>query len=370
MLRLTHYTFFLFIFMSALIIPSIIMLHSLAHDETSETKKAFNSTAPLFLKMKAFTHSFSKKVNDNFPFAEELFSTNSWINYRHFNSSIKNQQVILGKEGWLFYRDENVLKQYTPYNQLSEIELQLIKQNLIERKEYFDSLNISYMIAIVPNKHSVYDEYLPNWAQAHLFKSRIGDVTSILQKITIPHVDLTSDLRAKKAENLYKKTDTHWNDKGALVGYQAIFDMLIKNSPDLPLYSQTLESEITIRDSVEHGGDLARLLGLKSFIWEKSPHLQFPRNEVEKKQHDSYEEYQNKNGNGLSIFIFRDSFTSAMRPFFKNDFTRTFLRWDHQINRSYIENEHPDLVLHVITERYLHQLAVKDKREQSHYIFQ
>ena len=52
-------------------------------------------------------------------------------------------------------------------------------------------------------------------------------------------------------------------------------------------------------------------------------------------------------------YVFRDSFTSAMAPFFSEHFSRVVYRWRNDFDYHEIEAEHPDVVLQEIVSRHL-----------------
>jgi hypothetical protein len=112
---------------------------------------------------------------------------------------------------------------------------------------------------MVPNQHSVYEEYLPDYivpAKENVFDQIIksGPGFNLLH--------LKDTLIASKVfwgDYLYNKTDSHWSEIGAYVGYRKIIDQLKTSLPKIiPIL---LEKEDFIID-YNPGGQNKKLLNI------------------------------------------------------------------------------------------------------------
>lgn len=293
-----------------------------------------------------FGRSINRIWNEKTPLKSFLLELNGKFNYRYLRSSVKPNKVVIGKDGWMFLSDEEVLKHYTPQGELNESSLNHLQVFLQERKSYFDSIGIPYFVVIAPNKHSIYPEQLPDWSKGFYFDKRTDQILDVLDSLKVGRLDLRPVLMEYKSEGLYHSTDTHWNDQGAFRAYQEIQKFL----ESVLLDSYDAQNFVMSRkDSIIEGGDLARMIGLDKGM--KIP--------VQKLRFTGDTKVEDKND--LNILIFRDSFTSALKPYFKREFLETNFIWNHTLDRSIVEKEKPDLVLHIIIERYAFALGNRDQ---------
>lgn len=159
---------------------------------------------------------FSKWVDNRFFLRQELITLDNALTSR-FGVSGENQ-VILGKDGWLFFKD--TLNDYTGIEQLSERELFSVAKNIQLMKEYCESTGRDFSFVIAPNKNSVYGQYMPNYG----VKNDVGNAERLQKILTAAGVkspDLFEAIRGKN-EQLYFKHDSHWNAKGAALGADVI----------------------------------------------------------------------------------------------------------------------------------------------------
>jgi tetratricopeptide (TPR) repeat protein len=126
-------------------------------------------------------------------------------------------KVIEGKDGWLFlHNDTNkVIDQVTGKKFLDQEEVKIWEKELADRQAHAKSQGYKYLFLIIPNKHCIYSEYLPN-------EYVLSDKRPAIQLkqasalVYYPDEDL---LNYKKMSEVYHKTDTHWNNVGASLVY-------------------------------------------------------------------------------------------------------------------------------------------------------
>ena len=116
--------------------------------------------------------------------------------------------------------------------------------------------NIKVALIIGPNKSSIYPEYLPN----ELVPSTKRYSSFFLDKLNnVPNLTVynpTNDfLRLKNTEGiLYWMTNTHWNNKGAFLGYSGLSKLL-----DLPI------PQVEFQQGLIAPGDLISISKLEFF---------------------------------------------------------------------------------------------------------
>ncbi len=213
--------------------------------------------------------------------------------------STSPNQVIIGREGWLYLGDQyeqTVTVDRSPLT-LSEIELGKQIGAATEAWEaYLSNRGVKlFRIMIAPNKSTIYPEYLPVWA-----KPTSPNATDALfaGAGSMRYVDLRGPLLAAKAdqrEALYYKTDTHWNFLGAGIAFRA-FAQQVGDVPDLR-WPADRAYELS-RVFPRTGGDLADLLRLSASFADSVPMIHALDLSVETYQFDfDTKEVIHKGGN-------------------------------------------------------------------------
>src|SRR5882724_4296926 len=96
--------------------------------------------------------------------------------------------------------------------------------------------------------------------------TRVGNLSRADQLFTaLQDTGLAVDVRAaefdaKGRERVYQQTDTHWNDRGALVAYQEIIGAVRARVPSTP--PAWTRGDFTAVDRTVEGLDLAGMMGL------------------------------------------------------------------------------------------------------------
>lgn len=147
------------------------------------------------------------------------------------NTYIESTQVLLGKEDWLFYKsteDGDPISDYQGTNHYDEATMQTIADKLTNERNQFTNYGIDFYILSIPNKSSVYPEYMPDTIERKDTTSR----TDLLMKYLEENTDLNvvdakpTLVKAKKKKPVYYKSDTHFNQIGAFLTVQALKDKI------------------------------------------------------------------------------------------------------------------------------------------------
>jgi len=178
-------------------------------------------------RLRAYFSSLEPFLSDRLPFREQLLGFQARVNLV-FGKLLNPDVVVLGKDGWLFFGN-SVGRGIDQYRGL----LRFDDRGLAEFQNYFTEIEktvaqagIPLVVAIAPDKHSIYPERLPgglsrkgrsptDQVMAGPLGSRILDLRSVLL-----------DAKADSPHPLYYKTDSHWNEFGAYLAYRAIMDRL------------------------------------------------------------------------------------------------------------------------------------------------
>lgn len=147
------------------------------------------------------------------------------------NTYIESTQVLLGKEDWLFYKsteDGDPISDYQGINHYDEATMQAVADKLTNERNQFANYGIDFYILSIPNKSSVYPEYMPDTIERKDTTSK----TDLLMKYLEENTDLNvvdakpTLVKAKKKKPVYYKSDTHFNQIGAFVTVQALKDKI------------------------------------------------------------------------------------------------------------------------------------------------
>lgn len=147
------------------------------------------------------------------------------------NTYIESTQVLLGKEDWLFYKsteDGDPISDYQGINHYDEATMQAVADKLTNERNQFANYGIDFYILSIPNKSSVYPEYMPDTIERKDTTSRTDLLMKYLEENTdLNVVDAKPILeKAKKKKQVYYKSDTHFNQIGAFVTVQALKDKI------------------------------------------------------------------------------------------------------------------------------------------------
>lgn len=204
-----------------------------------------------------FSGAFELWQRDHFGARSELIQWQSLLKYRllHLSSS---PDVVLGKEGFLHYRPE--LEAHLPGTAFTPEELQRWRAHLESEQAFAAAHGARFLFLIAPDKSTIYPETLPDDARWRSPVSRLDQLIAALgPRPAVELIDPRDRLRSLKAQGLvYEKTDTHWNERGALAATALIAERLGRVLP--PFEEQP-------RPAGE-GGDLARMLSLPRLLRE------------------------------------------------------------------------------------------------------
>ena len=319
---------------------------------------------------------------------QKLFTTDhieasiNYFAYDVLHRSMNERQAIVGKDGFLFLGNHyaaivDKTQGLYPYKQ-EDIDLWVAKLKTIEL--WYKAKGIQFIFVIAPNKSSIYPEKLPDSIVYKKGKTITDDIVRAARKQNITLLDLRERLqKSKEEEELYFKTDTHWNNKGASIGFkEAIYFLNTQHGEDYRLPRYTLHS--TRRGS----GDLAGFLKIKEilspkyekdFVFDFNTSVEVCHGNINMKALTSeackmtgnpilnifaQDQYMiNKNAaNPEKLLFIGDSFSTAN----SKPYNATFgILWKFHHSRLYgkelagfVEENQPDIVIYQIVERDLY----------------
>ncbi len=296
-----------------------------------------------------------------------------------FGISSDPQQVIIGRDGWLYLGDQYSQTLTVDRRPPTPAEAELgreIGAATDAWDAYLSSKGVKlFRIMIGPNKGTIYPEYMPDWA-----KPASPNTTDALLAGTgeTIFIDLRGSLREAKVNqsaSLYYKTDTHWNTLGAGIAFRTFAEQVKEVLPELRWPSNTVYE---FRQVVPRaGGDLARFLRLSANLSDFEPETHILDLPVETTQTDFDSNNVIKKGgnpivppprkpvlvqsvgalNGKRVLWLRDSFGNAMSPLMAATFSEVLhLHWQEAIKPQgrlvqLVEDWKPDFVFFTMVER-------------------
>lgn len=288
------------------------------------------------------TH-YENYFNNHFPYKYSYIQTLNYLQKDILKSFNAKDKVIIGKNNWLFYNatlyDSLGLNEYCGYYQWNKSQLEKVKSNIEAIEAFCKKNNIQFQLLICPSKHSIYNEYLPDFYQKQN-DNRYDQLQQILPNAL--HVkELLLEYKKISPNLLYYKTDTHWNLlSGAIVG-KALSKRLSLNFKEIP----TLDN-FSIKDSlINHGYDLANMLALKNCY--KDTFYQISFNEITKTKIPH-------------LMIVHDSFIEAIYPSLNQLFSKITPRQlyiDGIPTPEVLLKEKPDVLIIELVERYKEVLS-------------
>ena len=174
-------------------------------------------------------YQYAKKYD--FKKSFNLDSVEKYINYavyKIFNQSMNQEQVITGKDGFLFLGNHynNILHKTNGLFRPTNDEIKNWTQKLKDLQNWYEEKGIRFVIVIAPNKHSIYKEKLPGWMK-YDGETLTDDIIKFSKEKQINILDLRAELiNAREQRETYGKYGTHWNAFGAYVGYLKTIDFL------------------------------------------------------------------------------------------------------------------------------------------------
>ena len=238
---------FISIFIVLCLIPSVGMLifgeaRPAANEVLARKPSVTTRSGELSL---SFLSDVSDYIADRFAFRQELATAWAGVNAKLLGTSVE-EQVILGSDGWLYFSD--TLPDYMGQG-MSDAELRYLANDLALMQEYIESQGKQFAFTIAPNKNSIYPEHMPDYIENRHGESNAARIGAYLDTAGVNYLDLFENLGSE--ENLYYKTDTHWNSRGAALAADGLLNLLDRGGDYSAASFATAEN---------HRGDLYEML--------------------------------------------------------------------------------------------------------------
>lgn len=264
-------------------------------------------------------------------------------------------RVIIGRDNWLFLNGDGTIEQATG-KLLRKDGIAKFADHAAALRARLAAKGAQLLVAIPPNGPTINRARLPAWAAEAPAVTEYDLMMRALAARGVAAVDLRPALLAANAPT-YRRTDTHWNRLGALIGYDAVVKALGK--PEW-----TIDPTRVLRGfEPVAGGDLARLLAISADVSEEDaiidliPYAPRPVTVTAiATQFESGGDLVETGRHGPTVVVIGDSFT---RGFWQDYFALHAGRyvWMHHeqcgFMTSVVESFSPEIVILAPTERQM-----------------
>ena len=298
-----------------------------------------------------FPEAYNQYFNDHYLLHQQQVDAFHYCRY-HFLHETIFPNVVIGKQDWLYYTGERNLNDYECTSPFTSQELQTIRQRLLDWDEDLQERGIQFYVVFAPNKETIYPQHLPDQIKPGLNACRIDQVMKTLEGTSLTVLDLRTAMeRASQKAQVYHRTDTHWNDTGAVYATREIFTLIQQKFPQVSIPS----FDEYYLEKKPFSGDLAGFLPRDDrFVEQETILVPAFQSLVEYKEGENQAILSAIPVSELpSAIIFRDSFCDALIPFLSEHFSKVNYVSSFTVDYDLLEKEKPDIVIFEIAQRYL-----------------
>jgi len=182
--------------------------------------------------------------------------------------SIAPEQVVIGKEGWLYLGDVyggSITNKRIGVTPQDEVVAAKVMGAAAVWDKWFKHHGVKeYRIIIGPDKDTVYPEFLPDWAKPSSNPTFDALVNKADSKLFVNGLGALREAKQKYDVPLYFKTDHHWNGLGGWLAFNELAESLSRARPDLIFPSVEVSDHPKVVPWA--GGDLAKFQRVRSLL--------------------------------------------------------------------------------------------------------
>jgi len=343
----------LILFLSVMTFVNVQIASPIVQTVNTEKRELYAMPKLDVLNFKAYLDGMSLFYRENFGFRNFLIKWNNAFKFNLYGVSPVPEEVVVGKEDWLFKTIlvEDLVR--TPL--LTESQLDSLCRNVRKVQARFKKMGIKYYILLPTEKGSMYPEYLPKGLEVqHSLRRQVSE--AIRKRTKVPVFDTEKLLRKhQKDQFLYYQYDFHWNEIAGFLVYKEFAEFLSK---DFPSIKPAAWNEMRLVERVSKLKGLSYTISMQDELVEKERH-------VVPKQAQKWGEKKRIKGSprGTKVsmvkdeslpkaIIVHDSFYSALYKHLANHFQAAiYIQNEAKASRpnielEFIKREKPDMVIH------------------------
>ena len=282
--------------------------------------------------------------NDHFAFRQELTTIDAILTTKLTRTS-NNDDVIYGKDGWLYYED--TMDEYLGRNVLTDRGINNCATSLKLMQEYAEKNGTEFLFMVAPIKAYLYPEHMPdNYIKA-------GEVNNwsklkpLMDAKAVKYVDL-HEAFSGDSRVMYHKLDTHWNNEGAAFACKKIQAAVGRDATDY--------DSIDYERKNQFHGDLYGMLYPKgktldeNVIYKNTFSYDYISDFYDTEDFNIETENQNKSD---TLLMFRDSYGNALVPFMADEYGKGYFTKAMPFDLNYISEYNADVVMIELTQRHI-----------------
>ncbi len=363
------------IFFFVIFSPCLVMLfgHKMVFSYTEKRALAtFPSPPANIFQVSRFFSGVDRYLDDHFGFRE-------WMVYRYQREIRKRfsdvgilTKVMKGTDDWYFFTGNGLLEDFTGRALLSKNELKKWIEDFKSKRQWLNNKGIHYLFIVPPNKMTVYGDFLGEPWVSQKGPTRLSQIKNKMRADDhASFLDVSPSLILQKdSESLYFKSDTHWTEYGAYLGYLSVADK-IESIFEGSRFNREFTFSKTITRSCEKNvkscGDLTnmildydtfsesfRVVNEFSSCAEKQGY-DYRLSGIDMNTPDPYIAKTCSTG-ALKALVFRDSFFEAVEPYLSENFKEVIYLWkdyDPKNVEELLSTFKPDIVIEERGERTL-----------------
>lgn len=245
---------FIGVFGALMIFP--FLLADKAGGGISEEENRYLARAPELKWHEGFNTEVENWINDNVGGKSILRQIYNYININILKSCRDSQFYY--HDDWVYLISNPVPLMLQHGDNMSEIELNDFIAKYESIQTYFEQRDIRFCTTIFPHKVDVYPENLPFIRQ----KFPVSQLEIMQENMAANkkyHMSVLYDklIQTKeKGELVYSKAydGSHWNNKGAFIGYKGLMEQLQEVCPEIPVYDETDFNFTLVKRTKEYNG--------------------------------------------------------------------------------------------------------------------
>ena len=345
------------LFVCFLWIPLLNMAFRIVDDIPAADYRALAQYPARDTELRDFPAKFQDYFHDNFSFRNILIQLNGTVHYSLLKTST-NDDVMIGKEGWLFYTADNLMDDYHGKIIMNNDEMEQARRFFNRLEAFIESKGAKFLLAVCPNPQTIYPEYLPDYEKYSTGNpGRLDQYIDYFRQHNGPDIvdfrPALLDAKRSSDEVLYFSNDTHWNYFGASIAFRELINRVneLGISVEIPPYS--------VQKGAEWTGDLTRMIAattvpksvLHNFVFSPETSVQ-----VKSNWEDTIYNQVSNAENGLKAVFIADSYSIPWRALIGATFAESRIMQGEQDNtdiRKIMEEYTPDIVIYEFVERAL-----------------
>lgn len=349
---------YIILFFSAIYLP-FILNNFIPNDTVVNNENRVLAEIPDFSlsEIEEYPTKFETYFNDNLPYRSKIINLWRDFNFLCFSESPDEKVIVGHNKGdlWLFYNDlkgEDPISLIDGRKKYDENELMFSIKNMKKNTEKFADRGIDLYYAIIPDKSTIYTEYLPSFIDVK--KDEFLSVRDYIKENGINNFYYPYDLLMsnKDKNEIYFRTDTHWNQLGSYIFAKEFISNVYDNKINV-------DAKVNQKIIRSNEGDLTKITGLGLKLNETKTEFEFSNKPIINKEVvdtgiGNLVIYNNSNYLiDETLMLVGDSYTQSLVDILPSIYKKVvYLYINHnQYDEKYIDMYKPDKVLMIRVER-------------------